>query len=307
MSALRFAPPPGQACARRSCHSFRGYDNAGRATRGVVPRGWRDDSPLVVEVGADTTKRGKRSKKKKDTGPEQVTGVGKGDASTATLTKIDLGNGKFVELFVPVDVADVQGAVTQATLDQFRDELYGAGDVVWPASVALARLIAHCPSLVKGKRVLELGTGLGLCGNIALKAGAVEVVMADVDTDTLALAKRSASANNPADPTTASTLKLDWTSVPDEFCVDTQQKFDVIIAADVLYDETSARCVADVLNKALKSGGMCLVSDPLQRPHRETFADALLKLGLECVDAEFPGHDGMRLLQVTRVEIGKGG
>ena len=49
-------------------------------------------------------------------------------------------------------VADLDAAadsINYQTLESFRDELYGAGDVVWPASLALARLVAHCPSLVK--------------------------------------------------------------------------------------------------------------------------------------------------------------
>jgi hypothetical protein len=73
-----------------------------------------------------------------------------------------------------------------------RDELYGAGDVVWPASVALARLLAHCPSLVRGKRVLEIGAGLGLVGVAAMGAGASEVCFADVDAGVLAMTSQSA-------------------------------------------------------------------------------------------------------------------
>eukprot|EP00982_Pelagococcus_subviridis_P010482 31000-Pelagococcus_subviridis.AAC.10 len=91
-----------------------------------------------------------------------------------------------------------------------RDELYGAGDVVWPASVALARLLAHCPSLVRGKRVLEIGAGLGLVGVAAMGAGASEVCFADVDAGVLAMTSRS--AEHAAKKAARSQLTLDFLS-----------------------------------------------------------------------------------------------
>ena len=66
---------------------------------------------------------------------------------------LHVGQGKTVSLYTMSDtVADLDAAadsINYQTLESFRDELYGAGDVVWPASLALARLVAHCPSLVK--------------------------------------------------------------------------------------------------------------------------------------------------------------
>ena len=47
---------------------------------------------------------------------------------------------------------------------------------VWPATQALARVLAHAPSIVKGKRVLELGCGLGAVGLAAASSQAREVV-----------------------------------------------------------------------------------------------------------------------------------
>ena len=302
MNALRFAPAAPRGSVTRSPSRVSTHHSQARTPR-LIPHGWRDDSPLVDDVNASSTKRAKRSGKKKDAGAQRVTGKGKGDASSAKLTKIDLGQGKYVELYVPTDVADVEGKVTPQTLEQFRDSLYGAGDVIWPASVAMSRLITHCPSLIKDKRILEIGAGLGLVGNSALKAGAEQVVMCDYDGDVLNLAKRSAVVNNPVDPSMGKTLHLDWMNISSEFCADSSQKFDVIIAADVLYDEQSVECVANVIHRSIKKGGMCLVCDPEQRQHRNYFADAALEFGLETVEADFPGHENMRLVQVTRVEM----
>ena len=63
--------------------------------------------------------------------------------------------------------------------------LTGAGDVVWPAGLAFSRLLVHCPSFVQGKRVLELGAGLGAVGLAAATAGAASVLLTDYDEDVL--------------------------------------------------------------------------------------------------------------------------
>jgi hypothetical protein len=161
-----------------------------------VSQGWRDDSPL--DDISDKKQKEKKNKKEQVKTKLKVGSKGKGTAEGATLQTIDLGQGKSVAMYAPSDVADLDiaaGSINYATLESFREELYGAGDVIWPASMALARLIAHCPSLVAGKRVLEVGAGLGLLGNVAAQAGAAEVLMVDVDATVLELAERSAAAN----------------------------------------------------------------------------------------------------------------
>ena len=277
-----------------------------RSTRVVA--GWREDSPLAPPDAQSKKKKSKRNRRKEGAKP-RVEGGGKGEVDGAELNVIDLGQGKSVSLYVPTNVAEVEGAVSaggvQDLLDTYKDALYGAGDVVWPASIALGRLIAHCPSLVQGKSVLEIGSGLGLCGCVAAHAGASRVVMTDVDAEMLQLAAKSAAANV-SDGCHVETRTLDWGAVNDW----PEREFDVVIAADVLYDGDAAAAVAAVAGKCLKTrggvGSMALVCDPSQRGNREAFVGEAGKVGLECVDADFPGHPNMRLLQATRVELSVG-
>lgn len=42
---------------------------------------------------------------------------------------------------------------------------------LWPSAVALAQFILQQPELVKGKRVCDIGCGLGLAGIAAALAG----------------------------------------------------------------------------------------------------------------------------------------
>lgn len=74
-----------------------------------------------------------------------------------------------------------------------------------------------------------------------------------------------------------------------------------------LYDPKAVPYVARVVARVLKTGGeggaMAILADPEQREHRDSFADTLTSLGLETVEADFPGHDGMKLLQSTRMAL----
>jgi predicted nicotinamide N-methyase len=51
----------------------------------------------------------------------------------------------------------------------------------WAGGQALARHVLDHPELVAGKRVLDIGSGSGLVGIAAMKAGAAAVTAADID------------------------------------------------------------------------------------------------------------------------------
>ena len=103
--------------------------------------------------------------------------------------EVDLGRGKSVVVMLPALEGEVGGAALEgmsieAVVEQY-GHLTGAGDVVWPAGLAFSRLLVHCPSFVEGKRVLELGAGLGAVGLAAATAGAASVLLTDYDEDVL--------------------------------------------------------------------------------------------------------------------------
>ena len=118
------------------------------------------------------------------------------------LVAVDLGRGKQVSVMLPPQAQEPSeaelrrletsaGAEAQQGVLGAYTHLYGAGDVVWPASVALARLLAHVPSFSAGQRVLELGCGLGAVGLAAGTAGAATVLLTDREAPLLALAAQA--------------------------------------------------------------------------------------------------------------------
>jgi predicted nicotinamide N-methyase len=65
----------------------------------------------------------------------------------------------------------------------------------WAGGQALARYILDNPELVRGKRVLDIGAGSGLVALAAAKAGAGDVLAADIDAHACAAMALNAAAN----------------------------------------------------------------------------------------------------------------
>ncbi len=65
----------------------------------------------------------------------------------------------------------------------------------WAGGQALARYLLDNPDIVRGKRVLDIGSGSGLVGIAAAKSGAAQVLAADIDAHAIAAIKLNAAAN----------------------------------------------------------------------------------------------------------------
>ncbi|AOE83314.1 class I SAM-dependent methyltransferase [Pseudomonas sp. TCU-HL1] len=114
----------------------------------------------------------------------------------------------------------------------------------WASGLALARWLAEKPEWVAGKRVLDFGAGSGVAAIAAAKAGAAEVVACDLDPLALDACRANAELNG-----VALSYSADFFQEED--------RFDLIIVADVLYD----RANLPLLNHFLTRGRQALVAD----------------------------------------------
>jgi predicted nicotinamide N-methyase len=144
-------------------------------------------------------------------------------------------------------------------LDERLDQLpYWAE--IWHASLGIARHLMRGPSLV-GRRVLDLGCGIGLAGLAAgLRGAAVRFV--DRDQDALHFACFNAADNGVQ---RYSATRLDWfeATVPDQY--------DLVLLADVAYDERHFEPLLRHLHQCVAPGGAALLGDPYRQ-----VADALV-------------------------------
>lgn len=66
---------------------------------------------------------------------------------------------------------------------------------IWAAATVLCREMLTRPSLVAGRNVLELGSGCGLCGLLAVKMGAATVCVSDFEASVLDNLRESVRLN----------------------------------------------------------------------------------------------------------------
>jgi predicted nicotinamide N-methyase len=114
----------------------------------------------------------------------------------------------------------------------------------WASGLALARFLAEQPHWVAGKRVLDFGAGSGVAGIAAMKAGALEVVACDLDPLAIEACRANAELNG---------VTLEYSA---DFFAE-EDRFDLILVADVLYD----RANLPLLDQFLSRGKQALVAD----------------------------------------------
>ncbi|MEZ5851608.1 MAG: 50S ribosomal protein L11 methyltransferase [Hyphomicrobiaceae bacterium] len=122
----------------------------------------------------------------------------------------------------------------------------------WAGGQALARYLIDTPELVRGKRVVDLGTGSGLTAIAAMKAGAAETLAADVDRVSLAATALNAQANG----VTVACTSVDLLAAPPS------PDIDVLLVGDLYYERPLAERVTTYIDAAKKHGAVVLIGDP---------------------------------------------
>jgi predicted nicotinamide N-methyase len=122
----------------------------------------------------------------------------------------------------------------------------------WAGGQALARYLLDHPETVAGKRVVDFAAGSGLVGVAAMKAGASEVLCADIDAFCEAAEALNAEANGVACGFTDTDL-LD--AAPPAWA-------DVVLAGDICYENPLAERVMVWLGAARRQGAAVLIGDP---------------------------------------------
>lgn len=120
----------------------------------------------------------------------------------------------------------------------------------WAGGQALSRYILDHPTLTRGKRVLDFGSGSGIVGLAALKAGALHVTAADIDPFAAAAALLNASANHVSlDATTNNLIGVDG-------------DWDAVFVGDMCYEQPLAGEIEAWLRTLHAQGTAILIGDP---------------------------------------------
>lgn len=170
---------------------------------------------------------------------------------------------ELIEEIVPLDGRDLailrprdtDGLLDEAAFAE-RDEFIPYWADLWPSAILLARTVAG--RALRGARVLELGCGLGLPSIAAAIAGG-RVLATDWAPEALDAAQRNAQRND----VRIDTRTADWR---DTEALRALGPFDLVIAADVLYERRNVRPLTDLL-AALDTGAW--IADPGRPPAAE--------------------------------------
>ncbi|QPC90154.1 methyltransferase [Mesorhizobium sp. INR15] len=120
----------------------------------------------------------------------------------------------------------------------------------WAGGQGLARYVIDNPEMVRGKRVLDFASGSGLVAIAAAKAGAAEVIAADIDPFCETAIRLNAEANAVGIAFLGADL------------IGTDDGWDVVLAGDVFYDQSFADRLMPWFATLKARGAGIFVGDP---------------------------------------------
>jgi predicted nicotinamide N-methyase len=131
--------------------------------------------------------------------------------------------------------------------------------LLWPSGLALAEaLLTDERGALACKRVLDLGCGLGVTAVAALEGGAT-LWAVDCYAEALLFARYNALRNAGRSPRT---LLLDWRTEAGGAACRAAAPFDVVLAADVLYEPENLAPLLALVPRLLAPGGTFWLAEP---------------------------------------------
>lgn len=147
--------------------------------------------------------------------------------------------------------------------------------IVWPTSIVMALQVYSLA--LKGKRVLEIGCGIGLCSIVLHRMG-IDITASDYHPRTQGFLNKNTRDNG------LSPIKYQTGNWETENPL--LGRFDVIIGSDILYQPDHAQQVSDFIDRHTNDDSQVMIGDP-DRQNRAVFTHRMAALGFSHQFAKF--------------------
>jgi predicted nicotinamide N-methyase len=195
------------------------------------------------------------------------------------------------------------GAARDASASIARGEHLPYWALLWPSGMALAGALAADPAAIRGRRTLELGCGLGVTAAEALRRGArLDVV--DCFAEALLFCHYNTLRASGREPVAR---LADWRALSGRAACLAGAPYEVVLAADVLYEEEDMEPLLELVPRLLAPGGECWLAEPGRRASL-AFARAAAERGwsdhASVYEREWPPDGKTARITVHRYQVG---
>lgn len=159
---------------------------------------------------------------------------------------------------------DIDGAAEKVGISSATWPMFG---VVWASGLVLAKLMIDYQ--VEGKRILEVGCGIGLA-SLVLNSRSADISATDHHPEAEAFLLENIKLNN---GTQIPFIRTGWQDQDCGF-----GKFDLIIGSDLLYEPDHAKLLADFIDIHTKAHCEVIIVDPC-RGQLGRFSKNMMRVG----------------------------
>jgi len=143
--------------------------------------------------------------------------------------------------------------------------------ITWPSGIALADLILTRREEFAGRRVLELGCGLGITATAAIAVGA-RLCVTDYGPEALLLCRLNTLRNAGGQP---DTLQLNWHQPRPVLFALATPAYPTILASDVLYESRDVKPLLELVERLVAPDGTLWLAEPGRDVARRFVAAAI--------------------------------
>ena len=182
---------------------------------------------------------------------------------TYPLSLVDFHDG--LSLYVP-DLELVKSTY-QDSIIQNKNTAFPFWAKVWPSSKAMTTFLQSEISLIQSKRILEIGSGIGL-PSFSIATHVSELIISDYSSDAVELINRNITHLNLPH---AKSMRIDWNTISEDIHAD------VVLLSDINYNPDDFTPLLSMIQCFIAAGSTVIIATP-QRIMTNPFVESIKPL-----------------------------